>query len=182
MRRWHASGLLVLAVVVAAFVVVRRDAPADEPTPLEHAHRLSTVSAMDLGPPDPLRFSRWIGPTSGDSSATITAVYDRGGYRFAMTVFADEDSAPTKFRATLEKLAGRPEVQQINSFAGTEYCARSGSQVECVGVEPQARLFLSSEGPAARGELDEELDVLLLLRTARKHWFRVNPDFVVTPT
>ncbi len=165
-----AASLLTVAVVAGALLL--RD--ARDPTPLERARELRAVEPYDVG--DSVHFARWLGPKDQGDAAVVQAQYTDAAEElgFELVVVVDGSTARDVFETERDELAAwEEEVQEINTFAHSEYCARRGLRVRCVGFLPKAPLFVRSYGSAEEDDTERELDVLLLLRTARKHWYRV---------
>lgn len=160
--RW----LIAIAVLVVIAILVLR--PDDEPTLLEQARELRSIDPYPFGK---LEFAGWSGPESSPARATITATYDAEGAHFVMTVTQEAADAHGQFVEGRDELAGWDEVQQINTFAESEYCAQRKKVVRCLAYVPDEPVFVESR--VVLGDPLDDFDALGLLRTARKHWFRV---------
>lgn len=160
--RW----LIAIAVVVVIAILVLR--PDDEPTLLEQARELRSIDPYPFGK---LEFSGWSGPESNAAGATITATYDAADASFVMTVTKGAAAAREEMLAAKRDLAQWDEVQQINTYAPSEYCAQRKKVVRCLAYVPDEPVFVESR--VVLGDPLDDFDALGLLRTARKHWFRV---------
>ena len=89
---------------------------------------------------------------------------------FALRLWPNAREAQQWFRNKVQDLARREEVQEMNTFKGLEFCKQAHRVTRCFGWD-QTRTF-EGETTGVSG-FDTELDALLLMRTARKHWYRV---------
>lgn len=154
--------IVALSVVVGAGVVAYNI--TDEDTLSEQLRNLHKIEPVEL---EGLRLDTW-----DLNGSTLRATYDGVGRSnwFSLTVLPTEDQARSWFVGVRAALGDKEEVQQINTFADIEYCASVGGGTRCIGWDGNRTFEGSTSG---LGDFDRELDALLLIRTARKHWYRI---------
>jgi hypothetical protein len=164
-----------LTAMLAWPVITRRTAA---PSLQERALDLRSVEPYAFG--RDVRFVRWTGPVMFGEGVVIDAKYEGpwevGG--FEMTVVPSAEHARAMFEDELRVLLELDEVQQINTFAGSEHCAKVERSIFCIGHHgPHASIpvFFRSR-TAGIDASDDGMDAFGLLRTARKHWCRVFDD------
>ena len=174
----HIALIALAALLVAggvSFVLITNS----KPSALEmRARRLRSVEPYGVG--KKISFDRWSGPVETGLGPSVSAHYSGLGSAsgFSMIFAADQGGAKAAFGTGKEDMSGLDELQQIDAFP-SEFCAGRERTLLCIGyLGGDRNLYLASW---ARGidptDSDAGLDTLLLLRTARKHAFRVFKDF-----
>ena len=171
---WKRIAIITGVICVIATPIVLL--VATSPTPMERARELRSIDAVELSTRGP-RFTEWVGPEKIVGGARLEARYGED-HSFEIHVLADDGPAKAAFLSEMRELEGwDQEVQAINTFGGelnpgprSEYCAREGEVIRCVGYVPDKPIFVSSEGPVG----DDDFTMLGLLRIAGKHWSRVD--------
>ena len=176
---WQVVAAFAFAFVMAVILTWPLLSRGVEPPSLEErALELRSVEPYAFG--REVRFARWAGPVMFGEGAVIDAKYEGpwkvGG--FEMTVVPSAEQARAMFEDELRVLRDLDEVQQINTFAGSEHCAKVTRSIFCIGHHgPHASIpvFFKSR-TAGIDASDDGMDALGLLRTARKHWCRIFDD------
>lgn len=157
---------------LAAFVVVASAAALtwsvlDEPTLDDQVAALAAFESNDISPgPEFLRHET--APVADGEYAALTAVYtEDSGYD--LHVFAEPDAARAEFRENLVDYARWPEAQEVNTYDSSERCYSARQGTFCFGFDgTRALRSYTWETSDPDG-----MEALLLLRTARKHWYGV---------
>ena len=152
----------VVAVVAAGAIVW---AVLDETTLAEQRDAYISVDSIDIGKgPEFLRFET--APIVG-GQADITAVYTAGtGYDIHL--FDEAKAAEATFRDDLDAYSRWPEAQEVNTYDASERCFAARGGTFCFGFDG-TRSFRSYTWERTD---PDGLEALMLLRTARKHWYR----------
>lgn len=163
-HRWVVLAVcLVVAVAVAAWTLVEED-----PTPVQQAQALHEIEPMDLAG---LRLDTWnVNGPMVHATYVSDEVHEAHSGFFTLTVWDSKESARRWFEDVREALSDADEVQQINTFADVEYCASVAGGTRCVGWDGNRTFEGYTRGT---GDVGNEFDALGLIRTARKHWYRV---------
>ena len=152
--RWVALAAVVGVAALVGFLATR-----EGPTLQEQAQQLHEVEPHELccG----WRLESW----SRDGLVLEARYKGRGSAGwFKLRLWPTEAEAREWFDDSVAALAGKEELQQINTFAGLEYCARIGKGMRCVGWHENRSLV------AETAHVDDlDLGALVLIRTARKH-------------
>lgn len=153
---------MAVALLVGAVVWSTLD---EADTLTEQRDALVSADAFGLdGGPEFLRFET--APVRS-GRADVTAVYTQQS-GFDIHVFTDPQRAESEFNGHLKAYAPRDEAQQINTYDASERCFAAEGGSFCFGFDG-TRAFRSYTWE--RSDPDG-LEALMLLRTARKHWYR----------
>lgn len=154
--------IVAISVLVGAGVVAYNI--TDDDTLAEQLQNLLEIEPYEL---EGLRLDTW-----DLNGSTLHATYDGKGRSnwFSLTVLPTEDQARSWFVDAHAALSDEEEVQQINTFVDIEYCASVGGATRCIGWDGNRTFEGFTSGV---GYFGRELDALGLIRTARKHWYRI---------
>lgn len=132
----------------------------DDPSLLDQAHRLYEVEPYTV---EGLTLRSWT-----REGVVVRAAFEGDGIRatFELELWPSDAVAFEEFRRKAEDVTG----DVVRDARGREPCARRGATTTCVAYDG----YRTFEATATTSPLaDEELDACLLIRTARKHWYRV---------
>ena len=156
-RAWGFVAVVIIATIMWNVL--------DESTLAEQRDAFISADSIDIGGGP--EFLRWETAPIVGGQADITAVYT-GQTGYDLHVFADPQRAEANFRDHVEAYSRWPEVQEINTFADSERCFAARGGTFCFGFDG-TRAFRSY---TREGADPDGLEALMLLRTARKHWYR----------
>lgn len=149
---------LAAAAAVALFFIVRPSSSLAEQAQQLHEVEPYAIEGMTV--------TRWT-----RDGVALTASYEGGGARaeFELALWPTEEVAFRQFAQRVEELSGE-QVDDPDALEGREPCFRDGRTSTCVGYDGY-RTFeaIATTLPAT----EDELDARLLIRAARKHWYRV---------
>ncbi len=162
-RRSLGVGAVVAVAGLAAALVARSD-----PSLADQARQLHQIEPYTI---EGMTLRSWT-----REGAKLRAAYDGEGVRdhFELTLWPTDESAFRWFRQQVEDLTGG-EIAGSSVLAGREPCFRQGSTSTCVGYDGY-RTFVATA--RTRPGTTDELDARLLIRAARKHWYRVMGGYV----
>lgn len=157
-RRNVAIAVVLAAAVVALLLVLRPD-----PSLAEQARQLHAVEPYA---PEGITLSRWT-----REGVALTASFEGVGARgeFELALWATDEATLRQFGERVEELSGE-EVGDPGVLEGREPCFRDGRTSTCAGYDGY-RTFVARAVTLPGAQ--EELDARLLMRAARKHWYRV---------
>ena len=174
-RRAVLWGLALLAsgAVTASVFIAGRDDPTSEEAArrlLEDARRLHDVEPMSFGA---LRLGRW---TRDD--LTLRAEYSGGREWFTIRLWPTSAGAKDWFEDAVRGLATKKELGYMNGVSGVQYCHDLRGATRCVGYDENRTLVAES---ARSDDSQRAVNAGGLVRTARKHWYRVMGGTSDTP-
>ncbi|HVF52367.1 MAG TPA: hypothetical protein VNC78_02045 [Actinomycetota bacterium] len=137
-------------------------------TPADEMAAFIATPSYDV---DGLRFVRFkTAPATSDSPyGGVTAIYSNGS-AYDVHLYPSRQAAAAEFRERLEGFGRWPEVQTINTYEPVERCFSARGFVYCFGIDDTRTI--RSYVPSDLN--DASMNALLLLRTARKHYYRSN--------
>ena len=148
---------LVLAAALSAVAVGAVLVARAEPGLEEQARRLHGVEPYGL---EGLPLESW----TRDGLVLRAELGGEGRARFELRLWPTEDAAEDWFRERFDELIRR-EVADTDVVEGREPCAREGVETVCLGFDGN-RTFESRT-------TTDVTEARILVRTARKHWYRV---------
>jgi hypothetical protein len=155
--------MTVLGMMVIIGAVVYR--MVDKPTLSEQAEMLHDVRPNDMG--QRLQLSDW----SRQGTVLLATYESRRGVlnELTLSLWPDATQAERWFTQTVGRFRQQQIVQEINTFDGEESCVAVEATTRCVGYDGTR----SFDGRTDGSSFTRQLDALLLIRIARKHWYRV---------
>lgn len=164
-KLWVISISLLLAGTATFFVLT---VVLDDLSPTEQAKALHEVSPHM--PRKRAQLDKWL-----LDGSRLTATYEVEGSTlngFELSVFENEDAAEEHYSALLEEISSHDRVQESNASRGNEYCVEWSPGTRCIGWE-SLRVF---ESATDGSDSNRQIDAVVLLHIARKHWARVFRD------
>lgn len=171
MRRSKRPRLWLVALTVAGVAAAGTAVALQEDPSLEDQAR----QLLELDPLVPEGFllenwtssGTWVRARFGGKAAPAS---------FTLRLWGSESEARRWFADAVSSSAALEPVQEMNTVEGEEHCVRLDGGTRCVGFEGNRSFVGATTG---LDNFETELDALLLMRTARKHWHRVFANMAV---
>lgn len=165
-RGWVRVALLVAAALALGAVVLWTSLRTLSP-----AEQMDAFIATRSNDVDDLQFIRFhtAPPTRESPSARLTAAYSSEA-AYDVHLHPERSGAAAEFRDNIEGFDRWPEVQAANTYGPVEKCFSARGTFYCFGID--GTRAMRSYVPM---DVDDgSVKALLLLRTARKHYYGTN--------